>query len=123
MARRGDPRVLRLLVRFLRDRADLSQTEVGKACRVDQAAISRYETDTPVPEDVLRRMAAVARVEWWFVVALRSLYAAILDQVEPTLSSRAPIALGPMPTSMSNPAPRPRTKVEFPRDPLAITAN
>jgi transcriptional regulator with XRE-family HTH domain len=78
MAKRGDPRVLRLLVRFLRDRADLSQEEFGKACRVDQAAISRYETDTPVPEDVLRRMAAVARLEWWFVVQLRSLYAAIL---------------------------------------------
>jgi transcriptional regulator with XRE-family HTH domain len=78
MAKRGDPRVLRLVVRFLRDRADLSQAEFGKACRVDQSAISRYETDTPVPEDVLRRMAAVARVEWWFVVALRCLYAAIL---------------------------------------------
>jgi tetratricopeptide (TPR) repeat protein len=78
MAKRGDPRVLRLVVIFLRSLANLSQLAFGKACRVDQAAISRYETDTPVPEDVLRRMAAVARVEWWFVVALRNLYAAIL---------------------------------------------
>jgi tetratricopeptide (TPR) repeat protein len=66
------------VVIFLRFRTNLSQLAFGKACRVDQAAISRYETDTPVPEDVLRRMAAVARVEWWFVVALRRLYAAIL---------------------------------------------
>src|SRR5258706_15992317 len=41
---RGDPRVLRLVVRFLRDQADLSQLEFGKACRVDQATISHYET-------------------------------------------------------------------------------
>ncbi|HEX4959257.1 MAG TPA: helix-turn-helix domain-containing protein [Thermoanaerobaculia bacterium] len=78
MAKRGDPKVLRLVVRFLRNRADLSQAEFGKACRGDQAQISRYEADEPVPEEVLRRMAAVARVEWWFVVALQRLYAAIL---------------------------------------------
>ncbi|HSS78725.1 MAG TPA: helix-turn-helix domain-containing protein, partial [Thermoanaerobaculia bacterium] len=78
MAKRGDPRVLRLVVRFLRDHADLSQTDFGKACGVGQAQISRYETDEPVPEEALRRMAAVARVEWWFVVQLRRVYATIL---------------------------------------------
>jgi tetratricopeptide (TPR) repeat protein len=78
MAKRGDPRVLRLVVRFLRDHADLSQVEFGKACRVGQDKISRYETDEPVPEEVLRRMAVVARVDWWFVVQLCRVYAAIL---------------------------------------------
>jgi transcriptional regulator with XRE-family HTH domain len=94
MAKRGDPRVLRLVVIFLRSRANLSQQAFGKACRVDQSAISRYETDTPVPEDVLRRMAAVARVEWWFVVALRSLYAAILASARRRgIASAEPLAL------------------------------
>jgi tetratricopeptide (TPR) repeat protein len=76
--KRGDPRVLRLVVRFLRDHADLSQTEFGRTCRVAQPQISLYETVEPVPEEVLRRMAAVARVEWWFVVQLRRVYTAIL---------------------------------------------
>jgi transcriptional regulator with XRE-family HTH domain len=94
MAKRGDPRVLRLVVIFLRSRANLSQLEFGKACRVDQAAISRYETDTPVPEDVLRRMAAVARVEWWFVVQLRNLYAVILASARRRgIVSAEPLAL------------------------------
>ncbi|MFY9825531.1 MAG: helix-turn-helix transcriptional regulator [Thermoanaerobaculia bacterium] len=94
MAKRGDPRVLRLVVRFLRDHAGLSQAEFGKACRVDQAQISRYEKDDPVPEDVLRRMAAVARVEWWFVVALRRVYAAILASARRRgLASAEPLGL------------------------------
>jgi len=78
MAKRGDPRVLRLVVRFLRNHSDLSQADFGKACGVGQAQISRYETVDPAPDEMLRRMAAVARVEWWFVVQLRRVYAAIL---------------------------------------------
>src|ERR1700710_1367995 len=81
--KRGDPRVLRLVVRFLRDHADLSQTEFGKACRVDQVTISHYETDEAVPEEVLRRMAAVARVEFGLVMQLGRVYAAIPPTAPP----------------------------------------
>ena len=76
-------------------------------------------------EDVTPRRAisANAPVSTWSPWVCVKTAAAILDQVAPTLSSRSPMALGPMPTSINNPAPRPRTKVEFPRDPLASTAN
>jgi transcriptional regulator with XRE-family HTH domain len=71
-----------MLVHFLRSRARMTQLEFGKACRVDQAEISHYERDKAVPEDVLRRMAKVARLEWHVVVHLRRLYEAVLAAEE-----------------------------------------
>ncbi len=72
MAKRGDPKVLRFVVLFLRHYADLTQEAFGQAARVDQGTISIYEAgDKAPPEDVLRRMAVVAQVPWPLVVLLR----------------------------------------------------
>jgi transcriptional regulator with XRE-family HTH domain/tetratricopeptide (TPR) repeat protein len=79
MAKRGDPKVLRHVVRFLRSEADMTQEEFGKACRVAQPDVSRYELGhAGAPEDVLRRMAKVARIDWPLVVHLIQAYTSIL---------------------------------------------
>jgi len=72
MAKKGDPRVLRHVVTYLRTEADMSQTAFGNAAGVDQGDVSRYELgkDAP-PEKTLRRMARVADVPWEVVVHLR----------------------------------------------------
>ncbi len=79
MVKRGDPQVLRLVVVSLRFQAGLTQIGFGKACRVDQATLSHYERGKRSPsEEVLRRMAEVARVPWPAVVHLRRVFGAIL---------------------------------------------
>jgi len=72
MAKKGDPRVLRHVVTYLRTEADMSQTAFGNAAGVDQGDVSRYELgkDAP-PEKTLLRMAKVADVPWEVVVHLR----------------------------------------------------
>jgi len=83
MAKRGDPRVSRLVVIFLRTHAGVTQAEFGRASRVTQANISLYELGKGVPpEESLRRMAKVARVEWTLVVHLRRYFAAILSAID-----------------------------------------
>jgi transcriptional regulator with XRE-family HTH domain len=69
----------RLVVVFLRFHAGMTQAEFGKAARVDQSEISKYEkgTKTP-PEEILRRMARAADVDWPVVVHLRRAYGVIL---------------------------------------------
>jgi transcriptional regulator with XRE-family HTH domain len=83
MAEKGDPRVLRHLVVYLRTEADLTQAAFGKAARVDQGDISRYELgkDAP-PEKALRRMAAVPDIPWSVVVHLRRFYTAAVAAVD-----------------------------------------
>jgi transcriptional regulator with XRE-family HTH domain len=79
MATRGDSSVLRLVVIFLRSQARMTQAQFGKESRVDQAQLSRYESGDMAPsEEVLRRMAKVARIDWPLVVHLRQLYSALL---------------------------------------------
>jgi transcriptional regulator with XRE-family HTH domain len=79
MATRGDSSVLRLVVIFLRSQARMTQAQFGKESRVDQAQLSRYESGDVAPsEEVLRRMAKVARIDWPLVVHLRQLYSALL---------------------------------------------
>src|SRR3954463_14409405 len=78
MAKRGDPSVLRLVVIFLRSHARMTQEQFGKACRVDQAQVSRYEHDEAPSEEVLRRMAKVAGIDWSLVVHLRQFYSSLL---------------------------------------------
>ena len=77
MAEKGDPRVARHLVIYLRTEAGMTQAAFGKAARVDQGDVSRYELgkDAP-PEKALRRMAEVPDVPWSVVVHLRRVYAA-----------------------------------------------
>ncbi len=79
MARRGDPRVLRHVVAFLRHETGMNQEQFGDACGMDQGQISRYELGKAVPsEKSLRRMARVAGFEWVHVVQLRQFYSAFL---------------------------------------------
>lgn len=79
MAQREDPNVLRLVVVFLRAYAGMTQTDLGKAARVNQSDISKYELGKLVPpEPNLRRMAEVAGVDWSMVIHLRQFYAALL---------------------------------------------
>lgn len=79
MPKRGDPSVLRLVVAFLRSYANLTQAEFGKASRVDQGLISRYEAGHQAPpEESLRRMARAAKVPWPLVVLLTRFIEAFL---------------------------------------------
>jgi transcriptional regulator with XRE-family HTH domain len=79
MAEKGDPRVTRHLVIYLRTEAGMTQAAFGKAARVDQGDVSRYELgkDAP-PEKALRRMAEVPDVPWEVVVHLRRFLTAIV---------------------------------------------
>ena len=80
MAEPDEASVLRLVVVFLRFYADMTQAEFGKASRVDQSDISKYEKGTkPPPEESLRRMAKAAGVDWPVVVHLRRAYGAVLS--------------------------------------------
>jgi transcriptional regulator with XRE-family HTH domain len=80
MAEPDESSVLRLVVVFLRFHADMTQAEFGKASRVDQSDISKYEKGAkPPPEEALRRMARAADVDWPVVVHLRRAYGAILS--------------------------------------------
>lgn len=73
------PDVLRLVVLFLRNYADLTQVELGRAARVHQGRLSVFETgDKTPPDEVLRRLAAAAGVPWPLVAHLRRFYAALL---------------------------------------------
>lgn len=54
MAKRGDPKALRYLVLVLRNLADQSQEDFGKAIRVDQAEISRFEMGKKAPSEELQ---------------------------------------------------------------------
>lgn len=83
MAKRGDPKALRYVVLFLRTRSGMSQEDFGKAIRVDQAEISRFELGKKAPsEELQKRMAEAAKVPWPVVVHLRRFFArlvALLD--------------------------------------------
>jgi transcriptional regulator with XRE-family HTH domain len=80
MLKRGDPKVLRLVVKFLRACANLTQEDFGRAARVTQGSVSEYELGhSAPPEESLRRMAAVAALPWPVVVHLRRFYAAALS--------------------------------------------
>jgi len=83
MAEKGDPRVTRHLVIYLRTEAGMTQAAFGKAARVDQGDVSRYELgkDAP-PEKALRRMAEVPDVPWEVVVHLRRFLAAIVAALD-----------------------------------------
>lgn len=83
MLENGESAALRLVTIFLRSYADKSQAEFGKAARVDQGAVSRYEVGKQVPsEEALRRMAEAADVPWPVVVHLRRFYGALISAVE-----------------------------------------
>jgi transcriptional regulator with XRE-family HTH domain len=82
MAKRGDPNVTRLVVIVLRSYARMTQTRFGKAARVDQSDISRWELGKAAPpEEALRRMAEAAGVGWNVVLELGRFFAAMLAAV------------------------------------------
>jgi transcriptional regulator with XRE-family HTH domain len=83
MARKGDPGVLRFVVLWLRAFARWSQTQLGDACGVYQADVSRWEQGVEAPsEERLRRMAAGAGVPWFVVALLRRVFALALAIAE-----------------------------------------
>ena len=101
MAKRGDPSVLRHVVNFLRCETKMTQSEFGKASRVDQAEISRYELGHLAPsETALRRMAKVARIDWSLVVHLRRFYSSLLS----TAAWRSTGVAGPLDLTVLEPA-------------------
>ncbi len=83
MADKGDPRVLKHVVRSLRLRTGMKEKEFAKACRVDQSSISRYELGKAAPpEESLRRMAATARVPWYLVVSMIRFFTDLLSAAD-----------------------------------------
>lgn len=95
MMRRGDPEVLRHVVLFLRSHADLTQAEFGRACRVPQAEVSRFESGKQAPsEEVLSRMAEAAGVPWEYVNHLRRFYASALAAIDRRMAA-VPDTVGP----------------------------
>jgi transcriptional regulator with XRE-family HTH domain len=93
--KKGNPKILRLVVRFLRSTAGMTQEDFGRAARVDQGNLSQYELGhTAAPEEALRRMAAAAGLPWPAVVQLRRFYAAalaLLGRAAASLAEPAPI--------------------------------
>jgi tetratricopeptide (TPR) repeat protein len=80
MVKKGDPKVLRLVVKFLRNWTGMTQDDFGRASRVDQGNLSQYELGRhPAPEESLHRMADAAGIPWPVVVNLRRFYAAALS--------------------------------------------
>lgn len=79
MAKKGDPKVVRHVVAFLREKARMSQTIFGQKVGLDQSRISDFERGEDAPdEEQLRRMARVAKVGWHLVTSLTRVYAIIL---------------------------------------------
>jgi transcriptional regulator with XRE-family HTH domain len=123
MAKRGDAAVLRLVVSFLRDRARMTQAEFGRASRVAQPEVSKYELGQVAPsEEVLRRMAKVARIDWPLVTYLRQVYSSLLAAasaggsipaaqgldlkiLEPVLLAVTPYLLEGLPAEPDQPSP------------------
>jgi transcriptional regulator with XRE-family HTH domain len=97
MADKGDPRVLKHVVRSLRLRTGMKGKEFGKACRVDQASISRYELGKAAPpEEVLRRMAATARVPWYLVVSMIRFFTDLLSAADRGTAPASPAESPPV---------------------------
>jgi transcriptional regulator with XRE-family HTH domain len=83
MAKRGDPRVLQLLVMFFLDYSGLSQQALGERAGIDQKTISDYKLGLVSPsEKNLRRLARATVVPWPVVVHLRRFYAALLAAID-----------------------------------------
>ncbi len=79
MAARGDPKVLRFLVIWLRAWSGWSQEQLGEACGSWQSDVSRWEAGEEAPsEEKLRRMAKAIGVPWFVAVALRRIFALAL---------------------------------------------
>jgi transcriptional regulator with XRE-family HTH domain len=121
MARRGDPKVLRLVVASLRCHSGMSQEQLADACGASQGQISRYESGKVAPsEKTLRRIAEVAQLDWPLVVHLRQFFSSLLAAaargssapparaldlaiLEPALLAIAPYLIEP-PTLTASPA-------------------
>jgi transcriptional regulator with XRE-family HTH domain len=79
MAKRGNPEVLRRVLRFLRFDAGLSQTDFGACYGVDQTAVSEAERGNRAPsEEEQRRMARAQGIPWPVIVHLRRFVEAFL---------------------------------------------
>jgi transcriptional regulator with XRE-family HTH domain len=94
MAKRGDPKVLRFVVVFLRVHARMTQAQFGEASGIDQATVSRLELGHQAPsEEALHRMAKVAGIEWTLVAHLQQFYTSLLTAATRRNAGPAPVAL------------------------------
>ena len=67
----------------------MTQRQFGKACRLDQAQVSRYKGREAPSEEILRRMAKVVGIDWSLVVHLRQFCSSFLAS-----ASRGDVHLG-----------------------------
>ena len=92
MAKKGDPKVLRHVVAFLREKARMSQTIFGQKVGLDQSRISDFERGQDAPdEEQLRRMARAASIGWHLVTYLTRCYASILAASDRTSANANPV--------------------------------
>jgi transcriptional regulator with XRE-family HTH domain len=83
MVKKGDPGVLRYVVRSLRLCGGQTQSAFGKACGIDQSDLSRFERGEGAPvEEQLRRMAEAAGVPWTLVPHMERFFAAFVGALE-----------------------------------------
>jgi len=83
MAERGDPQVLRLVVILLRSKVRMKQEDFAREARTTQSWLSKHENGLLAPQDdVLRRYAKAAGVEWHLVGHLIRFVAAILEAAD-----------------------------------------
>jgi transcriptional regulator with XRE-family HTH domain len=91
MAQRGDPKVLKHVVIYLRTKAGMVQAQFALAAGTTQGHVSNYEQGkTAPPEDTLRRMAEVAEVPWHVVQHLIRFLTAAQEAVEHGAVTGAP---------------------------------
>ncbi len=92
MAKRGDPEVLKYVVRFLRFHAGRkSQNDFGEKAGVSQSDLSDYEAGKKAPpEAALRRMARTAGLEWSLVVHVRRFYTALISAARHRVAAADP---------------------------------
>jgi tetratricopeptide (TPR) repeat protein len=125
------------LVLFLRHVAGKkTQAEFGRAARVDQSEVSRLEEGLKAAsEEVLRRMAAAAGLEWTVVVHLRRLFEAVLstagarggnphgaETLEKAAHDLALLAVGPCAVGAALAAPRRPSPAEARREARLVWA-
>src|SRR5882672_11390592 len=84
VVRKGDPRVLRLVVKILHALAGaMTQEEFGRRSRVSQSDISRWEAGMDSPsEDALRRMAQTAGAAWPLVEHLLQFFTVVRSAMD-----------------------------------------
>lgn len=108
MAKASDLQVQGFVVAFLRKLSGKKQEDFGKAARVDQSDLSKFEAGKrEAPEESMRRMAEAAGVDESRLALVRRVFAALLSAIErkqpiadvqePSLEVLRPVLLAVLP--------------------------